>query len=853
MLLERERDLATLDSLLGDGTDAGGRVVLIRGEAGIGKSALVGEFLSRQRSRAHILVGACDDLFTPQPLGPIWDLARTEPTIARALESGDRRVTMETLLDLLSRRLRPTILVIEDTQWADEATLDLIKFLGRRIARTSGVLILTFREAAVEGDHPLRQVIGDLPIRTVTRIQLERLSADAIASMIDGRPFDVADVLALTNGNPLFVAEVLSSGVDGVPASVKDSVLSRAARVPQSVRELLDLVSVIPGGAETSQIVEVLGSIDDRLEICAREGLLRGDEFGVSYRHELQRRAVEAALSPPRRRELNARVLESVRGDPTRAVHHAREAGDTGSIVEVAPVAARSAMAIESHREAVAHFETLDPHLGQVPLADRAGVLSDWAREASYLDVSIALPIVERAIDVQRELGNAVRLGRILAFAVRVYEINGKPDAAERCAQEAIDLLADLGASPDLAYALSQSAWLRLLRGDDDQRGIALANESIAIAKRVGDDATLIKSLTVKGSLAHSLEFRSGYQFVEEAHRLAEAGGHRFDETYALIHLAGLCADVRDLSRAADLTRRAMETAARYEFTTLEIHARAMLSEILMWLGDWSGAERAANEVLDSDPHTEVIGWRILATIQARRGQVEALQSLGRMWSLANESGELQTLDPAAAAVAEVMWLTGTEDPSMLAQIEAVFDLGLGSGLVWPSGALSFWLWHLGARAETPPEVPSFYGWIIDGRWREAVEFWRSRDVEYEMGLALMHGDDEARVLAVRTFEGLGAVAAASRVRRDLAARGVKVPRGPAKETREHTDGLTARQAEVLELLAEGLSNAQIADRLFISHRTAENHVGAILAKLDAPNREAASAMVRERRTTSTS
>lgn len=847
MLLERERELATLDSLLDDRRGSGGRVVLIRGEAGIGKSALVSEFVSRQRSRAHILEGACDDLFTPQPLGPIWDLARTEPVVANAVASGDRRVTMETLLDLLSRRLRPTILVIEDTQWADEATLDVIKYLGRRIARTNAALILTFREAAVDGDHPLRRVIGDLAPQSVTRIQLEPLSAEAIASMVDDRPFDLAEVLALTSGNPLFVTEVLTSGVEGVPASVQDSVLARAGRVPPPARELLDLMSVIPGVADRGHIVAALGSIDDHLEICAREGLLRYDHVGVSYRHELQRRAVEAALSSPRRRELNARVLEFVRHDATRAVHHAREAGDTAAIVEFAPVAARAAMAIESHREAVAHFETLDPHVGLMALGDRSEVLSDWAREASYVDISIALPIVERAIEVQRELGDDVRLARILAFAVRVYEINGKPDAAERCAQEAIDLLADLGPSPDLAYALSQSAWLRLLRGDDDRQGIALADESIAIAKSVGDDATLIKSLTVKGSLAHSLEFRSGYQFVEEAHRLAKAGGHRFDETYALINLAGLCADVRDLSRAADLTRRAMETGARYEFTTLEIHAKAMLSEILMWLGDWSGAERAANEVLDSHPHTEVLGWRILATIQARRGQPEALASLDRMWSLASESGGLQTLDPAAAAVAEVMWLTDTEDQSRLVQIGDVFELGLESGLVWPSGALSFWVWQLGVRTDIPPSLPGFYGWIIDGRWQQAVDFWRSRDVGYEMGLAMMHGDDDARVEAVRTFEDLGALAAASRVRRDLATRGIKVPRGRSRETREHADGLTPRQAEVLELLAEGLSNAQIADRLFISHRTAENHVGAILTRLEAPNREAAAAMARQR------
>ena len=132
MILERRAPLAELAGLLDQTASAGGRVVLVRGEAGIGKSTLVTQFLLDVRERAHTLLGACDDLLTAQPLGPIWDIARLEPSLVQPLTDGNRRAVMEAVHDVLSRK-RPTILVLEDTQWADDATLDLIKFLGRRI------------------------------------------------------------------------------------------------------------------------------------------------------------------------------------------------------------------------------------------------------------------------------------------------------------------------------------------------------------------------------------------------------------------------------------------------------------------------------------------------------------------------------------------------------------------------------------------------------------------------------------------------------------------------------------------------------------------------------------------------
>ena len=155
-------------------------------------------------------------------------------------------------------------------------------------------------------------------------------------------------------------------------------------------------------------------------------------------------------------------------------------------------------------------------------------------------------------------------------------------------------------------------------------------------------------------------------------------------------------------------------------------------------------------------------------------------------------------------------------------------------------------MWKLGLLKAVPDGFDDFYRWITTGEYRRAAQFWHEKEIPYEEGLALMHGDEAEQVQAIRIFEDLGATAA-NNVRRSLAQHGARVPRGKSLATRDHPAGLTARQAEILQLLALGLPNTRIADELFVSHRTVENHVSAILMKLDVATRDAAVATARIR------
>jgi predicted ATPase len=184
-LLERAPLLEELSGVLA-ATAAGGRVILLAGEAGIGKSALVKRFTERQSAHARFLLGACDPLLTPRALGPVHDIARqTGGRLSEPLASaGPREAVFAAFLDQLTGSPRRQVVVVEDAHWADEATLDLLVFLGRRLERTPALLIVTYRDDELGAEHPLRRVLGALPQPMVHRVRPQPLSEAAVAEAL---------------------------------------------------------------------------------------------------------------------------------------------------------------------------------------------------------------------------------------------------------------------------------------------------------------------------------------------------------------------------------------------------------------------------------------------------------------------------------------------------------------------------------------------------------------------------------------------------------------------------------------------------------------------------------------------
>jgi hypothetical protein len=354
VLLERSEHLDVLSVALGEAQHGAGRIVLLGGEAGIGKSALVEQFIRTRCATATVLLGGCDALFTPRPLGPFLDMAPDLPVEAPHLMSGqtDWRALSATILTWLRATGRPVVLVVEDAHWADEATLDLLTFLGRRIQQTSALLLITYRDDELAPHHPLRRLLGDLPSSAAHRLSLQTLSQQAVATLAEQAGLAAAELYANTGGNPFFVTEMLAHADAHVPVTVRDVVLARAARLAPEARAVLDLVAIVPGALELWVVMLTLHPEPASVDACLECGLITLGPRGLTFRHELARRAVESVISPMRARALHAQTLHALTDHDAeqvplaRLVHHAVNADDAALIGQLAPRAARQASAM---------------------------------------------------------------------------------------------------------------------------------------------------------------------------------------------------------------------------------------------------------------------------------------------------------------------------------------------------------------------------------------------------------------------------------------------------------------------------------------------------------------------------
>jgi DNA-binding NarL/FixJ family response regulator len=877
-LLEREDALQALARLLQRAHQGQGGVLLLTGEAGLGKSSVLRQCLRGLPPGTELWLGGCDDLFSPRPLGPLRDMALRLGQEARGLlKMIDAGVALPRLFDWLQEHLarahRPCLLVFEDVHWADEGTLDLLRFLGRRVAAWPCALVLSYRAEEVIGSHPLCQVLADLPGAGVQRLALRPLSPDAVAALARqaGRPAE--GLHQATGGNPFYITEVLNSGLadaqQGVPSSVREAVQARLSRLAADERELLHRLSQLPAAAPLWLLRAWLPpEAAAALQPCLERGLLVQGDQGLAFRHALARRATAEAVPPVRRQALHAELLRLLAAPPPGArpvalsqrLHHACEAGDAAQILLLAPLAAREAASLGAHREAAQHLEQALRVAEQAEPAQRASLLQDWSYEAglSVIDERV-IAARRQAIELWRGLGRSDRVGDNLRWLSRLHWYRGEPELANQFAEQAVAVLESGPSSPELAWACALRAQLHMLQDHPDE-AIAWGQRAVALAEALEQPEVLCHALNSIGTAELFSGRPQGQAKLERS--LALALAHGFDEHAARVYTnsAEHAVVFKDFRRAEPLLEAGLAFDRSHDLDAWTHYLQGWLAQLRLEQGRLAEAEELAAGILALPRLTAMMrlpALTVLARVRMRRGAADAGRLLDEALEQACHGGGTERVVAVAAARAEQAWLAG-DAAACRAALAPLEQLDTLQAICWSAGEAA--VWRLRAGLAPGPSRCGAAPWDLElqGDAGAAAQAWLDLGAPHEAALALLRaaelasaeqaGEPLARALAL--FEAGGHAAGVAGVRRLARQHGLHAAlprhaRGPYRAARSHPFGLTAREQQMLDLIGEGLHNREIGRRLGLSQRTVEHHVSALLAKLAVADRGQALALAR--------
>lgn len=845
-LLEREAEETALREALHRARSGGvGSAVAITGESGVGKSALV-DALVAAADGVRVLRAHCDPLATPRPLGPFRDLRLSGG-------AGDAGSAEASLADVCERvyasvRQEPTVLIVEDIHWVDAASVDVLRFLVRRVESMPLLLVLTYRDEAIDPRHSARPLLGDLALLDgMTHLALRPLSSDAVRAMVSGSDLDAERVYAITGGNPFFVGEVAKAPGLPLPHSVRDAVLARTAAVTDADFQALQLIAVAPDRLDHRALPHLGIDLPTLRRLHDSTLLTRTDE-GLMFRHEIARTAIESTVPPGGGAALHARLLDALEHlqptDPAVLTHHAVAAHDHDRASRYAYRAAVEASATGSHSEAADFFEIALRTLQSDDPVERARLLHQLAYQqymTSRLPEAIAnvratFPLWQRADDAD---------GLAAAHdAVALFEYySAHRDNAEQHSDEAARIAARAASPSAFGSARATQGFLAYLRSDLN-RARQLAVEALDVAER--------NQLALLGLRSEVVTNVSELVRGDESARpllltqLEAARDQGWDELASTVYSQIAWIDVEHgrYRDAEQLLEVSIPFARERDIPICRHWQTGVRSRLQFQRGRWEAALEDAEAVIDHDGMPLATLWPRLVRVLVplRRGAPADLTVLDEAWSLAEQIGEPLRRLSVLAGLAEVAWVTGREDDRVHDYaVTRLAELGSMPGAEWGAGQLGAWLRRLGLPVAATAHVAEPYRLVADGRVADAARWWRLMGDPFAEAMTWTDSASaDERVQGVRLLDSIGAVGTADRVRVALRQEGLGVvPQRPRESTRANPAGLTNRQLEVAQLVARGFSNAEIAGRLFISPKTADHHVSAILTKLGVPNRRA--------------
>lgn len=857
-LLERDAVLAELGRCQRSAARGQGRAVLVRGEAGVGKTMVIARFLAGLDKQVRAVRGWCDALATPRPLGPLIDMlvnlsGEQAARVRAAIAAGDPEGIYARLMEMFARDSQPWVWVIEDAHWADGATLDLLRFLARRIESLPVLLLVSYRDDEIGAQHPLAVLLGDVATwPAVRRIGLDRLGIAAVTQLAADSGVNADQLYRLTGGNPFFVTEVLAAGSDtlaghGLPRSVSEAVAGRLARLSAAARDTAEAVAVCGPRAEAALVAAVCpDAATGPLGECLDAGVLVADADTIGFRHELARRATADQIPEHQRRILHKQILTALAEPPidpntlAALVFHAEQAGDNDAVISYGPKAVQRASALGAHRQAAELYALVLRHADSLPAERKVKWLEQHAF-SSYVSglTQTSVEWLREAIAQRHELGDQLAEGDDLRWISQMLYPLGRRREAIEAGRAALRLLENLGPTPQLAWSLINLAELAAF--GYDPACADYAERAVALGKELGDPAVLVRA-RCSAPLAAIACRDSGWEQLEAVWREAMAT----DAVAAHAGVAGmmLCLFValhHDVTRAERYLTEASEFCAAHDLGAFHAFVTGAAGLVALHRGDWAGALSCADDVLTRramSPSQRLLPLITRTLVRARRGQ-PAAGMLDEALA-ATEPDDLFRFGPVSAARAEAAWLAGDDDT---AREEALAGLSAVTSQVdpWVVGQLGRWARLAGDDGQPiagDPATP--YHLESRGDWQGAAAVWIERGCPYDAAIAQLGGDIAAVQTALDTFHQLGARAAARRARQRLAHLRGRNPDPRRAATRVDPHGLTQRERDVLELVVAGHSDTEIASALHISPKTANSHVCSIMTKLGVHTRKAA-------------
>jgi DNA-binding CsgD family transcriptional regulator/tetratricopeptide (TPR) repeat protein len=849
-LLERSDELAELLGRARCAHDGHGALILVTGEPGAGKTTLLQAFADTVGGELAVLWGACDPLSTPRPLGPLHDVAaHLDDTTRGALsEARQPHVIFASVHEHL--RSNPSVLVVDDLHWADQGTIDLLRFLLRRIGSTSSLVVGALRDEELDLSHPLRSLLGDVARSPdAATIRLQPFSIDAITQLIDDRPVDPIHIAELTGGNPFFVTEMLDHVGDDLPASVRDAVLARTTHLDAEAWDLLHLLACSPE-AIPDHLLPSLGVGFAPLRSLDQAGLIRRGPRGVSFRHDLCRLAVADAIPPGGDAPLHRRMLDALEAspvaDPAVLAHHAVGAGDPSRILRHATAAGRAAARAGAHTQAAAFLRIALEQGPPLEPAAEAELLESLASECYLIDeLDDAIAASDRALVLRARAGDTTGMSAN-HHSLAVFEwYNADRAAAERHVSDAVAVLGTEdearahGQLSQLGHAIAMQAHLAMHESDVSEAQ-ALISRARTIATGADDPRLTARSSLIDGMCS---VMRGDGEARRSMLTILGSSHENFDEVYSsgYSNLSYVDIEQRRLREASELLDISLPLTIERDLPICRAWQLGSRGRLNLVTGAWDAALADVDAVLAGPSAPLALTWPHLVRglLALRRGVEDAEPDLAEGWELACRFGEAIRLLPVASALVEQAWLLDRDD-QRLDRCRSLLGVD-GIGLEWGRGDLAVWLRRLDPDADLGDvdDVAEPYRLELAGRHRDAATVWGELSCPYERAMALVgSGDvDDARA-GLDELDRLGAVPVAAKARLGLRRRGVSaVPARRRSTTRQNPAGLTNRELEVLGLMAEGLTNAELAERLYISPKTVDHHVSAVLAKLQVPNR----------------